>query len=208
MATNLMATKKAPAVALVLALALITLVIGPVIGQVAPRAAGEPPLLGPFKDNFTLLQPPRPAPRAAFTDGAGQPLTLRDFAGRVVLLNFWATWCAPCVYEMPDFDRLQADLGDRGLTVIAASQDRGGAPVVEQFYQEYGLTSMGIYLDASGRLSQEIGVRGLPTTFLIDGAGQIVGAFEGPAPWDSPEAKALIEHYLNGEAGEVIKTKG
>ena len=82
--------------------------------------------------------------------------------------------------------------------------------MVEQFYREYGLTNMGIYLDASGRLSQEIGVRGLPTTFLIDGAGQIVGAFEGPAEWDSPEAKALIGYYLHEDKGgaEVVKTGG
>ncbi|MEM7224842.1 MAG: TlpA disulfide reductase family protein [Pseudomonadota bacterium] len=201
-----MPTKKAPAATLVLALALIVLPIG----GIAPSAAGEPPLLGPFKDNFTLLEAPRPAPRAVFTDAGGQPVTLQDFAGRVVLLNFWATWCAPCVYEMPDFDRLQADLGGQGLTVIAASQDRGGAPIVEQFYQEYNLQSMGIYLDGSGKLSQEIGVRGLPTTFLIDGAGQIVGALEGPAEWDSPEARALIGYYLpEGKGGaEVVKTGG
>ena len=211
MAPLFAATKKAPAAALVLALALFTLVIGPMVGQGATSAAGEPPLLGPFKDNFTLLQPPRPAPPEVFQDAKGHALNLQDFAGQVVLLNFWATWCAPCKPEMHDFNQLQADLGDQGFVVVAASQDRGGVPIIEQFYQENDLSNLGIYLDGSGRMFQEMGVRGLPTTFLVDRAGQIVGALEGPAPWGSLEARALIGHYLDqgkGGAAEVVKTGG
>ncbi|MDH3472664.1 MAG: TlpA family protein disulfide reductase [Rhodospirillales bacterium] len=164
----------------------------------AAQAGGSenPPLKGLFQDNFTLLNPPAPAPQTAFTDAAGQARRLGDFAGRVVLLNFWATWCAPCVRELPTMDRLQARLGGEGLAVVAVSWDRGGLAVVEPFLAELGIEHLDIYLDTPGRTGPEFGVRGLPTTFLIDRQGRMVGGMEGPAEWDSPEAEALIRHYL------------
>ncbi len=85
----------------------------------AAAADSAPPLRGAFGENFTLLDPPVPAPGEVFTDLAGARVRLADFEGRMVLLNFWATWCAPCVREMPSLDRLQAALGDRGLRVAA-----------------------------------------------------------------------------------------
>ena len=86
--------------------------------RMTAAADPAPPLLGAFGENFTLLDPPVPTPLEAFTDLAGNPVRLADLKGRVVLLNFWATWCAPCVREMPSLDRLQAALGDRGLSVV------------------------------------------------------------------------------------------
>ncbi|MCH8036380.1 MAG: TlpA family protein disulfide reductase [Proteobacteria bacterium] len=129
--------------------------------------------------------------------------------GRVVLLNFWATWCAPCIREMPSLDRLQAALEDRGLAVLAVSIDRGGTEVIRPFAERLGLERLGLYHDAKGALFRAFGVTGLPTTFLIDRRGRIVGAYPGPAEWDEPEARALIEHYLRQPAGAAaVKTAG
>jgi thiol-disulfide isomerase/thioredoxin len=178
----------------------------------APSAEGgeQPPLEGMFKDNFTLLDAPVPAPQTGFFDRSGASVTLAAFRGRVVLLNFWATWCAPCVREMPALDRLQAALGDQGLVVLAVSQDRGGAKVVQPFLEKLKLDNLAIYLDPTGKLSRDAGMRGLPTTLLIDRQGRLVGGLEGPAEWDSPEAALLIRHYLKQpeKGSELTETAG
>jgi thiol-disulfide isomerase/thioredoxin len=177
-------------------------------GVQTPAAAGQaPPLLGAFGDNFTLLDPPVPAPPETFAALDGTRVRLADFKGRVVLVNFWATWCAPCIFEMPSLDRLQAALGDRGLAVLAVSIDRGGVKVIRPFAKRLGLEHLGLYHDDKGALFQAFGVTGLPTTFLIDRRGRIVGAYPGAAEWDGPEARALIEHYLRQPAA-AVKTGG
>ena len=198
-----MPTKKALATA-VAALAVL-------LGTTArAHADGQPPLQGMFKDNFTLLDTPVPAPQNGFTDAGGQEITLAAFEGQVVLLNFWATWCAPCVREMPTLDRLQDKLGPQGLAVVAVSQDRGGLAVVAPFVKRLGLRRLKIYLDPRGALSRAFGLGGLPTTLLIDAEGRLVGGLEGPAEWDSEEALALIRHYLDGTRGDdgPVKTSG
>ncbi len=181
-------------VATVLALALALAFAEP---RNAAAADPAPPLRGAFGENFTLLDPPVPAPLEAFTDLAGYPVRLADFEGRVVLLNFWATWCAPCIREMPSLDRLQAALGDRGLSVVAVSIDRGGVKVIRPFAKRLGLAHLGLYHDPEGALFLAFGVTGLPASFLIDPNGAVLGAYPGPAEWDGPEARALIEFYLN-----------
>jgi thiol-disulfide isomerase/thioredoxin len=173
-------------------------------------AGGQPPLQGGFKDNFNLLEPLVPAPQTGFSDADGQEVTLAAFEGKVVLLNFWATWCAPCVREMPALDRLQDVLGGQGLAVVAVSQDRRGLDAVAPFFKERGLEHLKIYLDPRGKFSREFGLGGLPTTLLIDRQGRLVGGLEGPAEWDSEEALALIRYYLDEakDAGQPVKTSG
>jgi len=170
---------------------LLVAVSGSVPGKEAPPLAGE------FARNFTLLDPPVPAPLEAFMDLAGRRVRLADFAGQVVALNFWATWCAPCVEEMPSLDRLQAKLGGDGLTVVAVSLDRSGAAVVTPFAERLGLNNLDLYLDPKSNLAKAFGITGLPTTFLIEPGGHIVGAVQGSADWDSPEALALLRYYLD-----------
>jgi thiol-disulfide isomerase/thioredoxin len=121
--------------------------------------------------------------------------TLARFRGSVTLVNFWATWCVPCVKEMPSLDRLAARLGPEGLTVLPISQDRDPA-VIQPFYVARHLTALGRWHDPGGALAQAFAVPGLPTTFLLDRDGRVVGLLLGPAEWDSPEAVALLRHYL------------
>ncbi|WP_282607445.1 TlpA disulfide reductase family protein [Pelagibius sp. Alg239-R121] len=157
----------------------------------------EPPLAGDFGGNFTLFEPPIPAPPTAFSDASEGRTTLRDFKGEVVLVNFWATWCAPCVAEMPALNRLQAELAPQGFRIVAISQDRRGLDIVKPFYEKLDLDAMGIYLDPKGTASRQFEVRGLPTSLLVDRRNRIIGILQGPAEWDSPEAKALMQFYLD-----------
>ena len=170
-----------------------------VIATGIPAAAqtSGPPLEGDFGENFTFFEPPIPAPPTAFSDGSGARATVRDFKGEVVLVNFWATWCAPCVAEMPALNRLQMDLAPQGFRIVAISQDRRGLDVVKPFYEKLGLDAMGIYLDPKGKATREYEVKGLPTSLLVDRRNRIVGMLQGPAEWDSPAAKAFMQFYLD-----------
>jgi len=154
-----------------------------------------PPLDGPMA-SFALTTPPEPAPDVAFETPAGGTVGLADFRGRVILLNFWATWCGPCVEEMPALDALQAALGDRPFDVVAVSIDRGGAADVQPFYDAHGIGNLAVYLDPLGAAPRAFEALGLPTTVLIDPQGRVVGRYTGAAPWDGAAARALIEHYV------------
>lgn len=109
-----------------------------------------------------------------------------DFKGRAVVLNLWATWCVPCRQEMPSLDRLQAKLGGPRFQVLAVSIDKQGATVVQPFYRELGLQSLGIYLDPSGQAPSVLGVEGVPVTLLINAQGREIGRKLGALEWDSP----------------------
>jgi thiol-disulfide isomerase/thioredoxin len=164
-----------------------------------PATADDgPPLSDGLREMWAPVDPPVPVPQTAFTvvrDGVEETVRLGDMDG-VLLVNVWATWCAPCVHEMPALDRLQADLGDEGLTVVALSTDRGGLNQVEPFYADLGLEHLGIYLDPRGALARDLDVRGLPSSYLVDRDGMVVGVMQGAYDWAGEDAKALIRHYL------------
>jgi thiol-disulfide isomerase/thioredoxin len=140
---------------------------------------------------------PKPVPELTFLDADGNEVTLANFRGEVVVLNLWATWCAPCRHEMPSLDRLQAELGDGGLEVIALSLDRGDVAKVRDFFAELGLSNLAIYRDPTAKAGRELGAPGLPTTVVIDRTGQEVGRLLGPAEWDSPDAIALLRTLVD-----------
>lgn len=142
--------------------------------------------------------------KVQFVDGNGRNLTLADFKGKVVLLNIWATWCGPCRKEMPTLDRLQTQLGGSEFQVVALSIDFDGAKVVREFYEEIGISTLKIYVDASGEALQLIKVRGVPTTLLIDRQGSEIGRKTGPAEWDSKPIIAAINQHLNQTESPVI----
>src|SRR6202011_2004175 len=117
--------------------------------------SGERPRLGEFIPN----SPPIPAPTISLVDLAGNTVSLSDFAGRLVLINLWATWCEPCLREMPSLERMQSRLGDK-ITVVAVSEDRGGSKVVEPFIAKLGLQSVKTYVDPKSDVGHAFEVRG------------------------------------------------
>jgi thiol-disulfide isomerase/thioredoxin len=139
---------------------------------------------------------PKPVPELTFLDADGNEVSLADFQGKLVVLNLWATWCAPCRREMPSLARLQAKHGGDGLEVIALSLDRGDVAKVRDFFAELGIANLAIYQDPKGRAGRELGAPGLPTTVVIDRTGQEIGRLLGPAEWDSEDALAVIEALL------------
>lgn len=132
------------------------------------------------------VTPPKPVPSLTFVDDAAHALNLADFKGRAVVLNFWATWCVPCRQEMPSLDRLQAKLGGPRFQVVAVSIDKRGIAVVQPFYRELHLRSLGTYLDPSGKATSVLGIEGVPATLLIDADGREIGRKLGALEWDSP----------------------
>lgn len=173
---------------------LMGLLAGPVAGAEAPQ-------------RFAIDAAPKPLPEVQFVDGDGRPRALADFRGRMVLLNIWATWCAPCRREMPTLDRLQAELGGPDFEVVALSLDRAGSGVVRTFYDEVGVKHLALYTDSSGRAARELHARGLPTTLLIDRAGRELGRLVGPAEWDTAEMVAFIRSHLADQHGAPAATE-
>lgn len=131
-----------------------------------------------------------------FQDDSGAEKTLANFKGRVILLNLWATWCAPCRKEMPDLNRLQTELGSADFEVVALSLDRKGLEASAAFLKEVKADNLKIYLDPTSKSLGALQALGLPATILIDRQGREVGRLLGPADWASAEAKALITAVL------------
>ena len=166
--------------------------------QADADAVGQAPL-----GEFLPASRPWLAPPAVFSDADGKTLSLRDFAGKLVLVNLWATWCAPCRREMPSLERLQTRLGDQ-ITILAISEDRGGSKAVAPFIAKLGLKMVKTYLDPESAVGHAFKVDGLPTSFLIDRQGRVLGRVEGEAEWESPKMLAIIDPLLSED--EVIKT--
>jgi thiol-disulfide isomerase/thioredoxin len=145
--------------------------------------------------NFAPSEP-KPAPELSFQDAQGNQLSLADFRGQVVVLNLWATWCAPCRREMPSLDRLQAEHGGDRLHVLPLSIDRGGLEQIEAFYDEVGIRHLKIYRDPKAATSRALGAFGLPTTVVFDRDGREVGRVLGPDEWDSDEAVAALQALM------------
>ena len=139
-----------------------------------------------------------------FTAADGTARSLADYPGKAVVLNLWATWCIPCVAEMPALDDLAKMVAKDGVVVLPVSSDRGGASVVERFYADRGIKSLPVLLDPGSRMAHGLGVNGIPTTFLIDRSGNEVGWLEGAADWSAPDTVAVVRKL--GAAGVKLET--
>lgn len=175
-------------------------------GVAASEAAASPPVFRSGTHQFTLLKPLDPAPATPLRALDGTIGDLGRFRGKVVVLNFWATWCAPCVVEMPALDRLAATSDPGQLAVVAVSIDSGGAGVVAPFLAAHHLTHLAVFLDPELRLgSRNLGriaagalpLRGLPISYIIDKKGRVAGYLVGAAQWDSPEARRFLDYFLH-----------
>jgi thiol-disulfide isomerase/thioredoxin len=162
----------------------------------APAASGANKLSTGATTTFVFKEPRTPLPDVQFVNGAGKPVTLKDWRGKVVLLNLWATWCSPCRAEMPALDRLEAALGSDKFEVVALAVDKSGLEGASKFLAETKAGKLKLYADPTARQGNELKVIGMPTSILIDAEGREVGRLIGPAEWDSPEARRLIESIL------------
>jgi thiol-disulfide isomerase/thioredoxin len=147
--------------------------------------------------HFTYTSGRPEAPDISFSDREGRTLSLSDFRGKVLLVNFWATWCAPCREEMPSLDRLQAALGGEDFAVVAIGQDFGGMEKVTAFLDELGTRHLAAYNEKRARAFRAFGFVGLPGSLLIDREGRQIGRLAGPAEWDSDDALRLIEAEID-----------
>jgi len=138
----------------------------------------------------------RPAPDFELPNTDGTPVRLSDYRGKLVLVNFWATWCGPCVEEMPTLERLTDKLGSKGLAVLAVSLDTGPASDVISFAAGYHWR-LPILLDPENRSGDQYAVRVMPTTYIIDPQGAILGRSFGIQKWDDPKTVALLESLLS-----------
>jgi thiol-disulfide isomerase/thioredoxin len=149
---------------------------------------------------FAVARPAEPIAASEFelVDLVGRPFRLRDLRGRVVLLNFWATWCAPCREEMPALERLARELGPRGLTIVGVNV-KESKHAVEAFAREHEL-SFPLLLDGDGRVSARYQVFALPVTFLVDRRGRVVGTALGIRDWGGLDAQAYLGELLAAPA--------
>jgi thiol-disulfide isomerase/thioredoxin len=155
----------------------------------------------PKLGEFIPASPPQPAPELLFTDLDGKTATLADFKGKLLVLNLWATWCHPCLEEMPALEQLQVNVPDK-LVVAAVSEDRGGKKIVEPFLDKLGLKKVKIYLDPKSDIGHAFDVRGLPTSIVIGPDGKVLGKVEGAAEWDSVEMYGVLKPLLPKDPGK------
>ncbi|MFT6559475.1 TlpA disulfide reductase family protein [Sneathiella sp.] len=138
----------------------------------------------------------------SFIDGDGKTHQLSDYRGKTLLLNFWATWCAPCRKEMPAIDRLQGEMGSDDFTVLAIGQDLQGIEKVKKFLKALNIKHLGAYNDKTVTSGRSTGVFGLPATLILDKNGREFGRLIGPAEWDSEEAKNLIRYVMENPSSK------
>jgi thiol-disulfide isomerase/thioredoxin len=172
------------------------------------EAARKAPALASFARGevaaMQISETPRPAPALAFKGPDGADLTLADLKGRTLLVNLWATWCAPCKAEMPALDRLQAEMGGPDFAVVAINLETRNLDKPPLWLRENGISNLAYYGDPAGRvlpaLQKETGSVGLPTTLLIDARGCTIGVLKGPAEWAGADARRLIGAALGRAA--------
>jgi thiol-disulfide isomerase/thioredoxin len=184
----------------VVLLAFIAGGIGIYLSGDVPRKAEEVNSGGGFKAFAVgpmaafLVKTDRPSvPDLVFKDSSGTEIKLSKWQGRVVLLNLWATWCAPCRKEMPTLNEVQKQLGSTDFEVVALSVDRKGLEASAAFLKETGADSLGLYIDETTTSLNMLQALGLPVTLLIDRKGREIGRLLGPAEWNSAEAVALMK---------------
>jgi thiol-disulfide isomerase/thioredoxin len=161
--------------------------------RLAPLAKGQVAAVG-------VSHAPKPPPVISFAGDDGQPKSLSDFKGKMILVNLWATWCVPCRQEMPALDKLQADLGGSDFQVVAINVDTRNTDKPKAWLQENGIRNLSYYADPAGKVLQILQksghVVGLPTTFIVDATGCEVALLKGPAEWSSPDAVNFVRSAL------------
>lgn len=179
-----------PALALAIALLFAPPLSAESLRQLDTRADGSRIL------NMVAHSAPRPVPAFKFLDEDGNYLTLENFRGKVVALQFWATWCFPCREELPTVDALQGELGGADFTFIPLSVDRDGAELVRQYYTDNGIKNLAIYIDVGMDAARAMLVNGIPYTILLNREGMEIARVLGDRNWFTPDAIDLMRKLI------------
>jgi thiol-disulfide isomerase/thioredoxin len=153
-----------------------------------PRADELPVLL----HSLVPVSPPAEPPDGVFVTPDGASHHLSEFRGRGMVVNLWATWCAPCVAEMPSLEALSKALAPQDIAVLPLSSDRGGADAVRAWYDRHDITALPVLLDPKGALARAFNARGIPTSVVINTEGLVVARLEGAADWSDAAAQRLV----------------
>lgn len=144
---------------------------------------------------------PKPVGSAGFTDFDGASMALADLQGKWALVNFWATWCAPCREEMPALSALQADMGGADFEVVTIATGRNPPPAMQTFFEEIGVDNLPLHRDPKSALARQMAVLGLPVTVLLNPEGQEVARITGDVDWSSENARAVLAAAIGGDEG-------
>ncbi|MBB5722925.1 thiol-disulfide isomerase/thioredoxin [Loktanella ponticola] len=142
---------------------------------------------------------PQAASDVAFTSEDGAEMTLADYEGQITLVNFWATWCAPCRAEMPQLSDLQDQLGDDDFSVVTIATGRNPRPAMERFFAEIEVDNLPLHADPKSALARDMGVMGLPVTIILDREGREMARLQGDAHWNSDSAVAILTAIRDAE---------
>jgi len=164
----------------------------------ADYSAFEPLRVGDMKKlNFSA---PKPFVDTAFVGEDGQPMNFEAFKGQYTVVNFWATWCAPCRAEMPTLEALDKAFEGKGLDVMTIATGRNPQPAIDKFFAEIGVENLPKHLDPKQALARDMAVLGLPVTVVLNQDAREIARLTGDAHWDSPEAVAILTALV--ERGE------
>ncbi len=145
-----------------------------------------------------LFTDPAPVSTKSFTHADGGAFTLAEFQGKHVLVNFWATWCAPCRKEMPMLSELQTEFGGDEFAVVTIATGRNDLNGIKRFFDEVEVDNLPLYLDPKQALARDMAVLGLPITVILDPEGREIARMRGDAEWNSESAKAIISALIDG----------
>jgi thiol-disulfide isomerase/thioredoxin len=159
-----------------------------------PIAAALPSLA----EGLEVLKTPADLPDEVFVSQDGSTHHLSEFGGHGMVVNMWATWCAPCVAEMPSLEQLSKALAPQDIAVLPLSSDRGGAERVSAWYQQHAITALPVLLDPKGAMARAFAAKGIPTTVIINKSGKVVARLEGSADWSAAGVPAVIEKLTAG----------
>ena len=145
--------------------------------------------------SFKTINPPMQVQPVALLKNGVVALDMSAFKGKVVLLNLWATWCPPCIRELPALDRLQQRLGDKDFEVVAIAVDEAEYQHVLSFYQRFKLERLDLYQGTAQNVGQSFPIDVFPASFFLDREGRVISYLRSLADWDAPEADQLVEQY-------------
>ncbi|MCZ4352701.1 TlpA disulfide reductase family protein [Roseovarius aestuarii] len=142
----------------------------------------------------------KPVATAAFLTDSGANMTLAEYQGKFLLLNFWATWCAPCRKEMPMLSALQDEFGGDNFQVVTLATGRNPPPAIKAFFGDIGVTNLPLHRDPKQAVAREMGVLGLPISVIVSPDGQEIARMQGDADWSSDSARAMIKALITNTA--------